>query len=65
LLLHGSLSAEHFNAVLPTLDDPNLLVTLVSRGFVDWDGELYRCSPLAYPTIRRALGDAGYPTDQL
>ncbi len=65
LLLHGSLSAEHFNAVLPSLDDPNLLVALVSRGFVDFDGDLYRCSPLAYPATRRALSDAGYPIDRL
>ncbi len=65
LLLHDCLTADQFTAVLPSLDLSNLLVALVSKGFIEPDRDVYRCSALAYPEIRRALNDAGFPMDRL
>ncbi|QDT03077.1 hypothetical protein K227x_14570 [Rubripirellula lacrimiformis] len=65
LLLHNSLTADELSIVLPSVDESNLLVALVAAEFVERDGDAFYCSPTAYPTIRQALADAGFPLDRL
>lgn len=65
LLLHNSLTADQLSIVLPSVDESNLLVALVAAEVVVRDGDDYSCAPAAYPTIRQALADAGFPLDRL
>ncbi len=65
LLLHHSLTSEELSLVMPSVDESNLLVALVTADFVERDGDAYLCSPAAYPAIRQSLADAGFPLDHL
>ncbi len=65
LLIHGCLTTNQLASVLPNDNDIEALPALVKNGCVIHEEANYRCSPAAYPTIRSALNDAGYPTDQL
>ncbi|WP_235908686.1 hypothetical protein [Roseiconus nitratireducens] len=65
LLLHDTLTAEQVHTVLPSIDESNLLTALINNGFVEQENDHFRCRAVAYPTIRRALNDAGFPMDRL
>ncbi len=65
LLLHDSLGIDALRAVLPSTQAIATLPALLSAGFVARDEQGLRCRALAYPSIRRALVTAGYPSDRL
>ncbi len=60
LLIHGQLSAQELQRVLPTLGETHVLPALIATGFVSRDGDLLRCQPSAYPSIRSGLRSAGF-----
>ncbi len=65
ILLHHALTAEEMMQVLPTARESNVLYSLLSTNLVQLDGEQYSCVPAAYPSIRQALANAGFPLDRL
>ena len=64
LLIHGALTPDELNAVLPTTGEPNMLAALVASDHLrhDRSSGCYRVKPTAYPAIRNALKAAGIPT---
>ena len=64
LLIHGGLTPDEINAVLPTTGEPDMLAALVTSGHLQRDqGSDRHCvSPTAYPAVRDALKAAGFPT---
>ena len=64
LLIHGELTPDELATVLPTTGEPNMLAALVVTGHLQCDPgtHRHRVSPMAYPTIRKALKAAGLPT---
>ena len=63
LLVHNGLRRDALRTVLPGVPTGNLVASLVSDGFVEHcDGRLH-VRPAAYPDVREALTDAGFPAD--
>ncbi len=64
LLIHGALMPAEIDAVLPTTGEPDMLAALVSSGHLrrERDSGRHRVRPTAYPTVRRSLQAAGFPT---
>lgn len=64
LLIHGGLTPTELALVLPTTGEPDMLAALVSTGHLQSEPRTHRhrISPMAYPTIRKALKAAGFPT---
>ncbi len=64
LLIHGGLTPDEINAVLPTTGEPDMLAALVTSGHLQREnrGGRHRVRPMAYPAIRKALQAAGIPT---
>lgn len=64
LLIHGGLTPDQMDAVLPTTGEPNMLAALVTSGHLLYDQSSgqHRVSPTAYPAIHKALKAAGFPT---
>ncbi len=65
LLIHGSLTLDQLQLVLPMEGECHLISVLIRGGFVVRDGDQLRCSPVAYPAIRGDLASAGFPLDEL
>ncbi|MEO7916031.1 MAG: hypothetical protein ABIR16_00180 [Dokdonella sp.] len=65
LLIHGELTASELAQVLPELGTAAVLPALRSVGFIERDGDDYRCHPAAYPSIRSGLSAAGFALDKL
>ena len=65
LLIHAGLTAEELEATLPIVGRSGIVRALERIGFVERCEVGFRCRPAAYPSIRDALGDAGYPLPPL
>ena len=65
LLIHDSLSVDELDATMPGVQRNNVLAALLGAGLVQRDDQNLRCSPFAYPMIRRNLVSAGFPVGQL
>ncbi len=65
ILIHGELTISELARVLPSADHMNVVAALSTRGFVTRRDGRIRCVPAAYPAIRRALSNAGFPSDRL
>lgn len=61
LLVHGGLDAADLAAVLPSTGEPDLLPALVASGHLQRTGSVHRVHPAAYPAVRAALQDDGFP----
>ncbi|MGB4859844.1 MAG: hypothetical protein WBP11_11020 [Dokdonella sp.] len=65
LLIHGELSESDLVMTLPAQGIGAVLPALRTAGFIDRDGDIYRCHPTAYPSIRSGLSAAGFAVDRL
>ncbi|MCK0168378.1 hypothetical protein MWU52_12505 [Jannaschia sp. S6380] len=71
LLIHGALPAPLLHRVLPLPDTDAVIPALIETGHVLRDSHvrpdvtMLRVNPVAYPAIRSALGNAGFPRDRL
>ncbi|TWU37675.1 hypothetical protein Q31b_44630 [Novipirellula aureliae] len=65
LLIHDGLTASELDVATPSVDASNVLPSLMAAGFVRREGDQYFCAAAAYPAIRDALQDSGFPLDQL
>ena len=65
VLLHGGLTLEELQATLPSLHGGELVTSLLRTGHLQHSASGYQCAPLAYPMIRQALVEAGYPAGVL
>lgn len=65
LLLHGGLTVDELRLVLPVVGETNVMPVLAQSGFVERRDGSFRVRPAAYPSVRAALGTAGYPMDGL
>lgn len=65
LLIHGELSETELAITLPMQGIAAVLPALRTAGFIDRDGDIYRCHPAAYPSIRSGLSAAGLAVDKL
>ena len=65
LLLHGPLDAAMLDRLLPGTGSGPLVAALVSAGVLLRDGAALTLAPAAYPDVRRALVNAGFPQDRL
>ncbi|MEM7728699.1 MAG: hypothetical protein AAF311_05420 [Pseudomonadota bacterium] len=65
LLIHGGLTQDQIGQTVPLVSYTNVLASLVGGGLIDRTDGLYRCVPAAYPAVRDALGNNGYPVDVL
>ncbi len=65
LLIHGALSAEDLRSVLPGTGDVGIVPVLIRAGFLGRKDGRLQCLAAAYPAIRAALSDAGFPMDTL
>ena len=63
LLIHGELTRDEVDAVLPRTGEPDMLAALVTTGHLQRDhgSGRHRVIPIAYPAIRTALKAAGFP----
>lgn len=63
LLIHGELTPDEIDAVLPTTGEPDMLAALVTSGHLlrEYDSDRHRVKPTAYPAVRKALKAAGFP----
>ncbi|APW46702.1 hypothetical protein [Rhodoferax antarcticus] len=64
LLIHGGLTSDEIDAVLPTTGEPDMLAALVTTGHLQREqgSGWHHVSPTAYPPIRKALKAAGFPS---
>ncbi len=65
LLLHGGMTLEELQLTLPGNAGDFAAAGLIGFGFVELDGERFRCRPVAYPEIREHLAAAGIPVGNL
>ena len=65
LLIHGALDAGALRLVLPSIEAANIVPALERAGFVRVENGEIACRTAAYPAIRRALDEAGFPMDEL
>lgn len=65
LLIHGGLSAEELQQVLPVVGESYVVHALVAAGLVERLGTRLVCQPSAYPVVRSGLKSAGYSMDPL
>ena len=65
LLIHGSLTAEELDAVVPIDGRGTIVASLVASGFLERDGASVRVRTAAYPSIRSGLSSAGFPVGWL
>lgn len=65
LLLHGRLTPEELVRVLPTVGDRNTVPALLKARLIRRADGALRCNPVAYPSVRSALSDAGVNLDRL
>lgn len=69
ILLHGELSREQLDKVLPSSRTHATLAAVISQlidqGFIVEQDACLRCTNLAYPDIRRYLNESGFPVDIL
>lgn len=65
ILIHDTLTAETIAEVVPIVGESNVLSSLVTSGFVQRHDDLISIRPAAYPAVRSALSDAGFPMDTL
>ena len=61
LLIHAFLEPGELESVLPIVGQSGIVGALERSGFVERGEAGFRCRPAAYPSIRAALNDAGYP----
>ena len=61
LLIHAFLTVAELELVVPIVGPSGIVRALERAGFVERAGDGFRCRPAAYPSIRTALDDAGYP----
>jgi hypothetical protein len=63
LLIHGELTPDEIDAVLPTTGEPDMLAALVTSGHLqrEYGSNRHRVKPTAYPGVRKALKAAGFP----
>lgn len=65
VLIHGAMTLEELDAVLPSAVDPAVMSALRNSGLLRRVGVQFECVPDAYPAIRSGLSAAGFPTDRL
>lgn len=65
LLIHGPLSREQLEQVVPVDGRGMIVASLVHSGFVERDGAQIRMRTAAYPSVRSGLKSAGFPVDAL
>ena len=67
LLIHGGLAPRLLSRILPLPDTDSVVPALIEAGLVERIGEgagmRLSIAPVAYPTVRAALGNAGLPRD--
>lgn len=63
LLIHGTLDIASLRLVLPIVGESNILASLVASGLVERQDGRFAVAPVAYPSIRSALAQAGLPLD--
>ena len=61
LLIHAFLAPAELERTVPLVGESGIVRALERAGFVERCEGGFRCRPAAYPSIRAALGDAGYP----
>ena len=61
LLIHGVLTADEVDAVLPATGETDVLPALVGSGHLRCDDGHYSVRPSAYPAVRQALQADGFP----
>ena len=61
LLIHAFLEPAELERTVPLVGESGIVRALERAGFVERDGSAFRCRPAAYPSVRAALDDAGYP----
>lgn len=65
LLIHAFLEPSELESVLPLIGQSGIVRALERAGFIERDGNEFRCRPAAYPSVRNALDAAGYPLPPL
>ena len=65
LLIHGGLHPQDLRTVLPIVGNVTVLAMLQRIGLVEMRGERLQVTAKAYPTVKSALEDDGYPGDGL
>lgn len=65
LLIHGGLTQDQIVQTVPLVSYTHVLASLQRAGLIDKTGGFYACLPSAYPAIRDALNNNGYPVDSL
>ena len=65
LLIHGTLSAEEIDRVVPLDGRGAILASLLHAGFVNRGPDGYRIRTAAYPSVRSGLTAAGFPVAPL
>ena len=65
LLIHGSLTDDEINAVCPDENHTGAAIALRRANVIERVNGRLRCSAVAFPMVRAALADAGFPLDSL
>ena len=65
LLIHGALSLEELESVVPVSRVEGISHALLGAGLVERRDGQFRCRPAAYPSVRAGLSAAGFPIDEL
>jgi len=65
LLIHGGLTQDQIVQTVPLVSYTHVLASLQRVGLIDKTDGFYACLPAAYPAIRDALNNNGYPVDSL
>ena len=61
LLIHDRMTIGELRETIPVVGGSNIVASLIARGFVRRDGDTIICQPFAYPEIRSAMANAGFP----
>ena len=61
LLIHAFLEPAELQGTVPIVGQSGIVRALERAGFIERGEGGFRCRPAAYPSIRTALDDAGYP----